>query len=154
MHSPQNQPSEYISRHRAWKSLYYFCIWSLLVGQNVKITHKFPRSAYIITLLYHEWISEGLITSDSSMKIGLNHGDCSGIVHVQCACKWTNTVCIISAGTWLEKCMICKSMVERFVSSVHWPSGVTADYMHPFLPNISPPNMGMATRILSLNNEL
>ena len=27
------------------------------------------------------------------MTIGLNPGDCSAIVHSQCACKQTNTVC-------------------------------------------------------------
>ena len=26
------------------------------------------------------------------MTIGFNHEDCSGIVHTQCVCKWTNTV--------------------------------------------------------------
>ena len=31
-------------------------------------------------------------TQTRSVTIGLNHVDCSGDVHVQCACKWTNTV--------------------------------------------------------------
>ncbi len=34
-----------------------------------------------------EWINEGLSTQSRSMKIGLNHGDCSDIVHAQCECK-------------------------------------------------------------------
>ncbi len=94
MHSSQNSSS-------TWSFLHDLYILQLVsgakCGSNIDISKPCMLNSGHVSLLYR-WVTGGggLFNVSSTpkrfMTIGLNHGDCLGVVHVQCACKRTNTV--------------------------------------------------------------
>ena len=130
--------------HETVAELRNFCVvfafWSPLVVPNVEITQKSPSYAcitvamclYCIDGWQGEWIVNVWSTQTHSMTIALNQGACSVIVHAQCMCERTNTVCIVPQHDH-QMTDICNVHISQF--STRSDNRLQLSDIEPVLPD-------------------